>query len=134
MPDEYGYLYDLPAEVLRVIRSVFALDVPAYLEGPGMVSLFAYEKDVLALYPYVTGITRGRRSLVVKGVADALIDLRTGMRMLPASVSAFGDASTTFNLMLQQGDAAFYRIEWNENREGAPMKRGVASAPHDFGV
>ena len=134
VPDEYGYLYDLPAEVLRVIRSVFALDVPAYLEGPGMVSLFAYEKDVLALYPYVTSITRGRTKLVVKGVADALVDLRTGMRMLPAGVSAFGDASTTFPLMLQQGDVAFYRIEWNANREGTPMKRGVASAPHDFGV
>ena len=52
--------------------------------------------------------------------------------MLPASVSKFGDASTTFPLMLQQGDLAFYRIEWNENREGVPMKRGVASAPHDF--
>ena len=134
VPDEYGYLYDLPAEVLRVIRSVFALDVPAYLDGPGMVSLFAYEKDVLALYPYVTSITRGRTKLVVKGVADALIDLRTGMRMLPAGVSAFGDASTTFSLMLQQGDVAFYRIEWNANREGTPVKRGVASAPHDFGV
>ena len=99
-----------------------------------MVSLFAYEKDVLALYPYVTSITRGRTKLVVKGVADALVDLRTGMRMLPAGVSAFGDASTTFPLMLQQGDVAFYRIEWNENRAGTPVKRGVASAPHDFGV
>ena len=134
LPDEYGYLYDLPAEVLRVIRSVFALDVPAYLEGPSMVSLFAYEKDVFALYPYVTNITRGRSRLVVKGVADALIDLRTGMRLLPAGVNTFGDASTTFNLMLQQGDVSFYRIEWNANRKGTPVKRGVASAPHDFGV
>ena len=72
--------------------------------------------------------------LVVKGVADALVDLRTGMRMLPASVNRFGDASTAFNLMLQQGEVSFYRVEWNENREGTPVKRGVASAPHDFGV
>ena len=89
---------------------------------------------MLALYPYVTGITRGRTRLVVKGVADALIDLKTGMRMLPASVNSFGDASTAFNLMLQQGDVSFFRIEWNEHREGTPVKRGVASAPHDFGV
>ena len=99
-----------------------------------MVSLFAYEKDVLALYPYVTSITRGRTKLVVKGVADALIDLKTGMRMLPAAVNKFGDASTTFSLFLQQGDVSFYRIEWNADREGTPAKRTVASAPHDFGV
>ncbi len=132
VPDEYGYLYDLPAEVLRVIRSVFALDVPAYLEGPAMVSLFAYEGDVIALYPYVSGITRGRSKLVVKGVADALEDLRSGMRIPPERVSSFGDASTVFPLMLQQGDAAFYRIHWNEHREGTPVKKGVASAPHEF--
>lgn len=132
VPDEYGYLYDLPAEVLRVIRSVFSLDVPAYLEGPAMVSLFAYEKDVVALYPYVSGITRGRSKLVVKGVADALEDLRSGMRILPERVNTFGDASTVFPLMLQQGDPAFYRILWNEHREGTPVKRGVASAPHEF--
>ncbi|MBR4691532.1 MAG: hypothetical protein IKP17_02110 [Oscillospiraceae bacterium] len=134
VPDEYGYLYDLPAEVLRVIRSVFALDVPAYLEGPAQVSLFAYEKDVFALYPYVSGLTRGRTTLVLKGVADALVDLKTGMRMLPARVSPFGDASTAFSLFLQQGEPSFYRVEWNEKREGEPVKKSVASAPHDFGV
>ncbi len=134
IPDEYGYLYDLPVEVLGVIRALFALDVPAYLEGPGQVSLFAYEKDVLAVYPYVSGLTRGRTRLVVKGVADALVDLRTGMRLQPMQVNRFGEASTTFSLMLQQGDVSFFRVEWNPEREGVPVKRGVASAPHDFGV
>ncbi len=134
IPDEYGYLYDLPAEVLRVIRALFDLGVPAYLEGPAQVSLFAYEKDVFALYPYVSGLTRGRTRLVVRGVADALVDLKTGMRLLPSQVNRFGEASTTFQLMLQQGDVSFYRVEWNAERHGTPVKRGVASAPHDFGV
>lgn len=134
VPDEFGYLYDLPAEVLRVIRSIFAVDVPAYLEGPAMVSLFAYEKDVFALYPYVRGLTRGRTSLTVKGVADAIVDLRTGMRLPPAQVSRYGEATTTFQLMLQQGDVSFFRVEWSAERAGTPVKRSVASAPHDFEV
>ena len=134
VPDEYGYLYDLPQEILRGIRALFNLDVPAFLEGPAQVSLFAYEKDVFAIYPYVSGLTRGRTRLVLRGVADALVDLRTGMKLPPAQVSRFGEASTTFQVMVQPGDVSFYRVEWSENREGVPVKRGVASAPHDFGV
>ncbi len=134
VPDEYGYLYDLPQEILRGIRALFNLDVPAFLEGPAQVSLFAYEKDVFAIYPYVSGLTRGRTGLVLRGVADALVDLRTGMKLPPAQVSRFGEASTTFQVMVQPGDVSFYRVEWSENREGVPVKRGVASAPHDFGV
>ena len=130
---EVGLDPELTAEVLRVIRSIFAVDVPAYLEGPAMVSLFAYEKDGFALYPYVSGLTRGRTSLTVKGIADALVDLRTGMRLPPAQVSRFGEATTTFQLMLQQGDVGFYRVEWNAERFGTPVKRTVASAPTTLG-
>ena len=134
VPDMYGYLYDLPAEILNGIRALFAVDVPAYLEGPSQVSLFAYEGDVFAVYPYVNSLSRGRMKLVVKGVADELIDLKTGMRMKPASMNRFGDATTTFPLMVQQGDLSFFKVVWNENREGITVKRGVSSAPHDFDI
>lgn len=133
VPDEYGYLYDLPVEVLRVIRAQFALDVPYYLDGPSQISLFPYDNDVFCLYNYVNSLSRGRVKLVVKGVADELVDLRTGMRMKPSQQSAYGDPTTTFDIfMLQQGDINFYQLIWNENRAGVKVKRGVSSAPRDF--
>lgn len=132
VPDMYGYLCDLPREVLNVIRGLFTREVPAYLDAPSQVSLFAYEGDCFAVYPYVNSVSRGRIRLVVKGVADELIDLRTGMRRKPSSVNMYGDAASVFDLMQQPGDLGFYKVVWNENRAGIPMKRAVTSAPHDF--
>lgn len=133
IPDEYGLLHSLPPEILKGIRSQFALDVPYYIDGPAQISLFAYDNDVFSLYSYVNSLTRGSVRLTVNGVADALIDLRSGMRILPSRVNSYGDASTVFDIfMLQQGDINFYKLEWNENREGVKVKRGVSSAPHDF--
>lgn len=134
VPDMYGYLYELPKEILKVIRSLFAVDVSAYLDAPSQVSLFAYEKDIFAVYPYVNSLSRGRVSLIVKGVADGLVDLKTGMTIKPTAVNPFGDATSTFPLMVQQGDIAFYRVVWNKNREGFAVKKTVSSAPHDFDV
>ncbi len=133
VPDEYGLLHSLPPEILKGIRSQFALDVPYYIDGPAQVSLFAYDNDVFSLYSYVNSLTRGSVRVITNGVADALVDLRTGMRMLPSRVNSVGSASSTFDIfMLGQGDINFYRIEWNENREGTKISRGVSSAPHDF--
>ena len=134
IPDEYGYLYSLPREILGVLRSQFTQDIPYRLDGPSQISLFPYEQDVFALYRYVSPLSRGRVRMVLSGVADALEDLRSGMQVKPAAVVSRGETtSTTFDIpMLEQGDFRFFRIHWNANREGTKVKRVVTSAPHTF--
>ena len=71
--------------------------------------------------------------ILLRGVADALTDLRSGMSLRPSAVRDRGEALTTFDIpMLEQGDFRFFRITWNANREGTPVKRVVTSAPHTF--
>ena len=133
IPDEYGLLYGLPKEILGVIRSQFTEEIPYRLDGPSQVSLFSYDNDVLALYRYVGNLSRGRVRLVLLGVADSLTDLRNGTQLSPTVQIIRGEPTTAFDIhMLEQGDFRFYRINWNENREGIRVKREVTSAPHTF--
>lgn len=133
IPDEYGLLYGLPKEILGVIRSQFTEEIPYRLDGPSQVSMFSYDNDVLALYRYVGNLSRGRVRLVLLGVADSLTDLRNGTQLSPTVQIIRGEPTTAFDIhMLEQGDFRFYRINWNENREGIRVKREVTSAPHTF--
>ena len=133
IPDEYGYLYGLPKEILGVIRSQFQGDIPYRLDGPSQVSLFSYDNDIFALYRYISNLSRGRIRVIISGVADSLIDLRSGMQLSPAAQNIRGVPMTAFDIpMLEQGDFRFFRIAWNANREGTRVKRTVASAPHVF--
>ena len=135
VPDEYGRMYELPADILRVIRSQFTDSVPYYLDSPGSISLFAYEDDSFCLYPYVTGYNTGRNRVVTVGAAVGLEDLQTGMVFPPEStrIGRDGTPSTVFNIpMLQQGDLQFFRIKWAENRWGEKIKVGFSSAPNDI--
>ncbi|NLM51428.1 MAG: permease [Firmicutes bacterium] len=142
VPDEYGYIYDLPPQILTIIRSQFTDTVPFYLEGPGQASLFVYDNDVFALYLYVGELTKGNYRLVAKGNADALRSLNNpNLVMRPVqkgpviSYDLAGGAGyqTVFDLpMLQPGDLNFFKIEWNEKKEGVKIEEQVASAPHDF--
>ena len=134
MPDEYGRLYDLPAEVLRVIRAQFTPAVPYYLDSAGSISLFPYEGDTFCLYPYVNGYNTGRVRIITEGAAEGLEDLLSGMVMKPEStrIGMDGTPSTVFSIpMLSQGDLRFFRIRWAENRYGQKVKRSFSSAPND---
>jgi hypothetical protein len=131
IPDEYGYIYSLPAEILRVIREQFRL--PYRLDGPGQISMFCYDNDVFALYAYTGGLTSGRVSIVTDGRADSLVNLNTGMKLSPSGSTR--DGGTIFNIfMLSPGDINFYKIEWNENRFTPKKPKEISSAPHEFNV
>jgi type IV pilus assembly protein PilB len=107
IPDEYGYIYSLPAEILRVIREQFRL--PYRLDGPGQISMFCYDNDVFALYAYTGGLTSGRVSIVTDGRADSLVNLNTGMKLSPSGSTR--DGGTIFNIfMLSPGDINFYKL------------------------
>lgn len=133
IPDEYGYLYSLPKEILGVIRSQFLGDIPYRLDGPSQVSLFSYDNDVFAVYRYVSNLSRGRVRVVLRGVADSITDLRSSMQLQPSVQIVRGEPYTSFDIpMLEQGDFRFFRIAWNANREGMKAKRIITSAPHTF--
>ncbi|MGA2679553.1 MAG: hypothetical protein ABSF37_09675 [Sedimentisphaerales bacterium] len=45
IPDNYGDLYNLPAEVLTQIRAVVAKDMYVRLDSPSQVAIFVYDND-----------------------------------------------------------------------------------------
>ena len=45
IPDNYGDLYNLPAEVLTQIRAVLAKQMYVRLDGPSQVAMFVYDND-----------------------------------------------------------------------------------------
>jgi hypothetical protein len=128
-PDEYGYIYDLPPEILRVIRAQFEL--PYYLDAPGQISIFMYDNDVFSLYAYTGGLSSGRVRIIANGRADALVSLSGGFRQPPSGYTREG--KTIFDIfMLQPGDINFYKLEWNESREIPKPKREIISAPREL--
>jgi hypothetical protein len=130
VPDEYGYIYDIPAPILNVIRQQFTDEVPYYLAGPGQASLFAYDNDTLALYKYTDKLTSGAYSLVVSGNAESITGLTDGMTLPPAER---GFNSTTFRIfMLQPGDLNFYKINWSSERFSSAPEFQASSAPNDM--
>lgn len=49
VPDNMGDLYHYPPNVLGVIRKQFEKAAPVVLEGPAMVSMYAYDNDTMIL-------------------------------------------------------------------------------------
>lgn len=45
VPDNMGDIYHYPVEVLRVIRSLFAKEMPVVIDGPAKVQMFAYDNN-----------------------------------------------------------------------------------------
>ena len=143
VPDEYGYIYDMPAELLNVIREQFTDTVPFAVRGPGQASVFAYDNDTFAFYRYVDGgLTRGAFSIAVKGNADSIEDL-SDLRTVIKPSQAFGSRGTiamggpqapqtVFDIMAQPGDLTFFKINWSEDRYGNREEFKAVSAPHEF--
>jgi hypothetical protein len=53
IPDNYGDLYNLPAEVLNRIRSVLSQDINVHIEGPAQVSLFVYDNGTFIVESFL---------------------------------------------------------------------------------
>lgn len=80
IPDNYGDLYNYPADVLNVIRGLFTNELPLKLLGGSGIMLFAYDNDTyilrsdlpysesvtLELAPDVKSVTEARRGFELK--------------------------------------------------------------------
>jgi hypothetical protein len=82
IPDNFGDLYNLPAEVLTQIRSVIAGDLPVRLEGPSQIGLFAYNngKFIVENFAAPGGNTVTARAVVDKKFTR-LVDVETGQTL-----------------------------------------------------
>jgi len=128
VPDEYGYIYDIPENALTQIRAQFTDAVPYSLKGPGQASLFAYDNDTFVLYKYTDGLKTGRYGITMRGNADSVTSL--GGRKMELSPASRGMGTTTFEFFIQPGDLNYYKINWSKNRYEPPKPFTAASAPN----
>jgi hypothetical protein len=79
IPDNFGDLYNLPAEVLTQIRTVISGDLPVRLEGPSQIGLFAYDngKFIVENFAAPGGSTVAARAVVDKKFTK-LVDVESG--------------------------------------------------------
>jgi hypothetical protein len=85
IPDNYGDLYNLPAEVLTQIRAVLAKEMYVRLDGPSQVAMFVYDNDTFIVESFRD------EPVDVKIVADKRIsklsDILTGEELTGEAVS-----------------------------------------------
>jgi hypothetical protein len=82
IPDNFGDLYEYPAEVLNEIRKKVAGDLFVRLEGPSQVGLFVYDNNTFIVENFALP---GEKSVPVKLILDSkfkkLTDLVTGKKV-----------------------------------------------------
>jgi len=76
VPDNFADLYALPAPVLDHVRRQVTKGMPVRLQGPGQVSLFAYDNDTYVVHSFLDRM--GSVELVATGRDASLVDLQTG--------------------------------------------------------
>ena len=85
IPDNYGDLYNLPAEILTQIRDVLAKEMYVRLDGPSQVAMFVYDNDTFIVESFLP------EGVDVKIVADKRIsklsDILTGEELTGEAVS-----------------------------------------------
>ena len=110
IPDDYGNLYDYPAEALNVIRRAISKDVGAYIEGPAKVALFPYDNKTLVVENFNDEAVSLR--VVINTKVKDLRNLLTGEKLQPTDVTSgqampyrnrffgYADGATVFELNL----------------------------------
>jgi len=117
IPDNFGDLYNLPAEVLNQIREVLAREMYVRLEGPSQVAMFVYDNDTFIVESFLP------EAVDVKIVADKRIsklrDLVSGEEvsgeLITPPTRRFGPAvapeKTGFNLKLKPHSFRVFKCE-----------------------
>ena len=85
IPDDFGNLYDYPAEALNVIRRTMSKDVGAYIEGPAKVALFPYDNKTLVVENFNDEAVT--IAVVINSKVNSLRNLLTGETFQPKAES-----------------------------------------------
>ena len=81
IPDDFGNLYDYPAQALNVIRRTMSLDAGAYIEGPSKVALFPYDNRTLVVENFNDEAVSV--NVVINSKVPSLRNLLTGETLQP---------------------------------------------------
>lgn len=85
IPDDFGNLYDYPAEALNVIRRTMSKDVGTYIEGPAKVALFPYDNKTLVVENFNDEAVSV--AVVINSKVNSLRNLLTGETFQPKAES-----------------------------------------------
>jgi len=105
IPQTQGDLYSLPPEVLGAIRNVLARDMFVSLEGPAMLSLFAYDNNTFIVESFRE--TFGMARILTERKITKLKDLMSGQVM---SGQARGNR-TVFETFVRPGSYRVFAAE-----------------------
>ena len=115
IPDNFGDLYKLPAEVLNRIREVLSQEMPVRIEGPSQVSLFVYDNGTYVVESFLP------ESAVVKIIsrknARVIEDVSTGKKYLGTAAESppiwgrLREATTRFEVTLDPHSYIVFRAE-----------------------
>jgi hypothetical protein len=89
LPENFGDIYNLPAEVLTQIKRVLTQDIFVRVEGPAQVSLFAYDNHTFIVESFLPGETDVK--VAVAGGFTKLRNLVTGA-VPPGEMEAQGSS------------------------------------------
>jgi hypothetical protein len=119
IPDNYGDLYNLPAEILTQIRDVLAKEMYVRLDGPSQIAMFVYDNDTFIVESFRD------EPVDVKVVADRRIsklkDILTSEELTGEAISTqprrFGQATpapdkTVFKMTIKPHSFRVFRGEW----------------------
>jgi hypothetical protein len=81
IPDDFGNLYDYPAQALNVIRRTMSLDAGAYIEGPSKVALFPYDNRTLVVENFNDEAVSV--NVIINAKVSSLRNLLTGETLQP---------------------------------------------------
>lgn len=112
IPDNFADLYNLPAEALNRIREVFGNGIKMHLEGPGNISLYAYDNKTFVVESF---LSEGTEAKIV----------------LPASVKTITDINTNEKI---QGTVRSPRFGWTELEKREKSVFTFTVKPHSFRV
>lgn len=93
VPDNMGDIYHYPAQVLGVIRDLLSKEMPAVLEGPAKVQIFAYDNKKVILHSdlnYYESVTLRLEEDIttvkdlIKGTELPVIDHKVTLQLTPA--------------------------------------------------
>ena len=112
IPDNFADLYVLPPEVLNRIRQIVAQDLFVRIDGPALVSLFAYDNDTFIVESFRDEATAVR--VVTEGRFTRLRDLETGE--------------------VVAGTPAPEQDGWRRSRDAGKNYYDVTVPPHSFRV
>lgn len=106
IPEKFSDIQYYPKEVLSRMRRQMRVN-GIYLEGEPWVSLFVYDNDTFALYPYVDRNTHDTDVYIHILDASEIIDVLTGVHIKPLYIK---DNDSVFRLRARCGIVAGYKI------------------------